>query len=63
MESPISPSQHIYKLYRDFEKRGMDTAPISQAIQQATGTSGMSNIEVVEKRLKEMMEPKTIEPF
>ena len=63
MENLISPSRQIYKLYDEFEKRGMDTASISHAIQQATGTSGMSNIEVVEKWLKGMMESKTFEPF
>lgn len=55
MESPISPSQHIYKLYRDFEKRGMDTAPIDQVIKKVTGTKGKSNHEVVENWLKEML--------
>lgn len=63
MENLISPSQHIYTLYDEFKKRGMDTVPISQAIQQATGTSGMSNLEAVGKWLKEMMESKTFEPF
>lgn len=63
MENLISPSRRIYKLYREFEKRGMDTAPISQAIQQATGTSGMPNLEAVGKWLKGIMESKTFESF
>lgn len=55
MENLVSPSQHIYKLYEEYEKRGMDTAPISQPIQQVTGTKGKSNLEAVENWLKEML--------
>mgnify|MGYP003294980997 CR=1 FL=1 len=54
MENLVSPSQHIYKLYEEYEKRGMDTAPISQAIQQVTGTEGKSNLEVVTRWIKDM---------
>lgn len=63
MENLISPSQHIYTLYDEFKKRGMDTVPISQAIQQATGTCGMLNLEVAEKWLMGMMESKAFKPF
>lgn len=63
MENLISPSQHIYKLYDEYEKRGMDTSPISQAIQQATGTNGMSNLEVAEQWLKEIADSKICRLF
>lgn len=49
-----SPSEHIYSIYKDYEKRGMNTADISRAIQRATGTEGMSSIEAVTKWLNEM---------
>lgn len=63
MKRSNSPSQHIYKLYDEFEKRGKDTSLISQAIQQATGTVGKSNLEVVTGWIEEIADSQTYEPF
>lgn len=49
-----SPSEYIYSIYKDYEKRGINTSDISHAIQRATGTEGMSSIEAVTKWLKEV---------
>ncbi len=59
----ISPSQHIYTLYNEYEKRGKDTTPISQAIQQVTGTEGKSNLEVVTGWIKDMESANNCELF
>lgn len=53
-ETTKSPAQRIYMLYGEYEKRGIDTSIISRAIQKATGTSGKSNLEVVNGWLEEM---------
>lgn len=63
MKRSNSPSQHIYKLYDEFEKRGKDTSVVSQAIQHATGTVGKSNLEVVTGWIEEMSNSRTYEPF
>ncbi len=64
MERPnSSPSLRIYKMYDEFEKRGKDTSVISQAIQQATGTVGKSNLEVVTGWIEEMSDSQTYKPF
>lgn len=53
-ETTKSPAQRIYMLYGEYEKRGIDTSIISRAIQKATGTSGKSNLEVVNGWLEEI---------
>lgn len=48
-----SPSQRIYKLYADYERRGLSTELINEAIDRATGTLGKTHEEAVSVWLKE----------
>lgn len=48
-----SPSEHIYKLYADYERRGLSTKLINDAIDCVTCTVGKTNEEVVGEWLKE----------
>lgn len=54
MKQTTSPSQRIYDLYAEYERKGMDTTPITEALKKATGTTGMDNVEVVRKWIEEM---------
>lgn len=48
-----SPAQRIYMLYGRYEKRGLSTKPISEAIDRVTCTVGKTNEDVVMEWLKE----------
>lgn len=48
-----SPSEHIYKLYADYEKKDLSTKLINEAIDRVTCTVGKTNEDVVMERLKE----------
>lgn len=47
-----SPSQHIYKLYSDYERKGLSTKLIDEAIDRVTCTVGKTNEDVVMEWLK-----------
>lgn len=49
MKQTTSPSERIYKLYAEYERRGLDTTPIHNALKAATGTMGMDSMMVVNK--------------
>ena len=48
-----SPSEHIFKLYADYERKGLSTRLINEAIDRVTCTVGKTNKEVVGEWLKE----------
>lgn len=57
METDVkfSPARQIYKLFGEYEKRGMGTQYIHDAIAHVTGTEGMSNKEILEKWKEEII--------
>lgn len=54
MKQTTSPSERIYKLYAEYERRGQDTAPIRNALKAATGTMDEDNMMVVNRWLEEI---------
>lgn len=56
MEQKTSSSERIYRLYAEYEGRGLDTTPIRSALKAATGTMGVGNIMVVSKWLDEIQQ-------
>ena len=48
-----SPSEYIFKLYADYERKGLSTRLINEAIDRMTYTVGKTNEEVVGEWLKE----------
>lgn len=54
MKQTTSPSQRIYDLYAEYERKGMDASVISRAIQEVTGTTCNSNLAIVSEWIDEI---------